>query len=114
MIKSDHRKKCRDHEGRSFDSIEDMCRFWKISSAAYQRRIKVYKWSKKKALTFPAKNNGGVACRDFEGNEFRSISTMCAYYGVYRKTYLYRVAHGWTVKDALLSPARGGYDDKEA
>ena len=44
--------KCKDHTGREFASISDMCLFWAISRQLYSARLKAG-WSVEKALTTP-------------------------------------------------------------
>lgn len=44
--------KCKDHTGREFASIAEMCLFWVISRQLYSSRIKAG-WSVEKALTTP-------------------------------------------------------------
>ena len=44
--------KCKDHMGREFASIAEMCLFWVISRQLYSSRIKAG-WSVEKALTTP-------------------------------------------------------------
>ena len=103
--KTDRRKESTDHKGNRFASIEDMCRFWGVTPTAFSRRVNYYKWDIKRALTTPVKHNGGIRCCDHEGRQFRSISRMCDHYGIYRKTFQFRMEQGWPLKDALLTPA---------
>lgn len=44
--------------------------------------------------------------KDHEGTEFPSITAMCEYYGIKRKTYCQRIKHGLSVEDALTLPVR--------
>ena len=44
--------KCKDHTGREFASIADMCLFWVISRQLYSSRLRSG-WSVEKALTTP-------------------------------------------------------------
>ena len=44
--------KCKDHTGREFNSIANMCLFWGISQQLYSSRLRA-KWSVEKALTMP-------------------------------------------------------------
>jgi len=103
----DHRVPCCDHHGNHFSSIKEMCAQYCIHPEAYTRRIKVYGWSIEKALTTPVKKNGGKKCTDHNGKRFKSVSKMCKYHNIARKVFEYRIAHGWTLKDALtISPHR--------
>lgn len=47
----------KDHLGKQYDSLTDMCKAWNISYWAVVNRIN-NGWSVKKALTTPVKNNG--------------------------------------------------------
>ena len=48
--------KCKDHTGREFASIAEMCVFWVISRQLFSSRIKAG-WSVEKALTTPKVRN---------------------------------------------------------
>lgn len=48
--------KCKDHTGREFASIADMCIFWAISRQLYSSRLKSG-WSVEQALTTPKIRN---------------------------------------------------------
>ena len=48
--------KCKDHTGREFASISDMCIFWAISRQLYSSRLRAG-WSVEKALTTPKARN---------------------------------------------------------
>ena len=47
---------CKDHTGREFASISDLCIFWAISRQLYSARLKAG-WSVEKALTTPKVRN---------------------------------------------------------
>lgn len=98
-----HDKPCKDHEGRQFPNIKSMCEHWHIHPATFMRRRKVYKMSLRKALTTPVKPNGGQQCRDHEGTLFRSKTLMCQHWNIERKTYDYRISHGWSQEKALTT-----------
>nr|MCR5602522.1 hypothetical protein [Lachnospiraceae bacterium] len=70
--------------------------------------------SVEEALTRPVKPNAGLICYDHLGEEFYSITTMCQHWGVERKVYMYRVAHGWSVEKALTTPSRQSKKKKPA
>ena len=46
-------------------------------------------------------------CRDHLGNEYPSAPEMCAAYGIPFSTYSGRLGRGWTVRQALETPAEG-------
>lgn len=60
----------------------------------------------------------GKAIKDHEGKEFPSITALCEYYGIERKTYLQRIKRGWSQKRALTehvkaSPLKSNLSEKE-
>lgn len=99
-----HDKPCCDHLGNVFGSIKSMCAHWNIKPETFTRRINVYHLSLEEALTRPVKPNGGLRCVDHLGEEFFSITTMCKHWGLNRKLYEYRIAHNWTLEEALSTP----------
>lgn len=48
----------------------------------------------------------GKTIQDHTGKEFSSITALCEYYGIERKTYCQRIKRGWSVEDALTLPVR--------
>ena len=100
-------KKCKDHTGKVFDSIKEMCDFWNIPPETFNRRIKVYGYSLEKALTTPLRYNSNIACYDHQGEWFKSKSHMCDHWGIGRKLFDYRISRGWSLEDALTKPRRG-------
>ncbi len=56
------------------------------------------------ALTKPVKPNGGHVCFDHKGKRFHSITKMCAYRHIDRKTFSYRFNHGGSSEAALTTP----------
>lgn len=103
-----HEKPCKDHLGNCYPSISAMCSVYKIKPETFVRRIREYKWDVEKALTTPVKKNGGQYCYDHEGTRFKSESLMCEYWGVQRKTYIYRRKQGLSVEEALTKKPEPG------
>lgn len=106
MQRIKHDKPCTDHLGNHFDNIKSMCAYWNIRTATFSRRMSVYHMSLEEALTKPVKNNGGLVCHDHLGEKFYSKTSMCNHWGIDRKLYDYRIAHGWTVEEALAIPPK--------
>ena len=100
-------KECVDHTGATYPSIKEMCSHLGIQPETYTRRINVYHMSVEQALTTPVKPNGGQECRDHQGTRFKSLSLMCEHWHIDRKLFKYRIAHGWSLEDALTQPRRG-------
>ena len=96
-------KKCKDHKGNEFKSISAMCRYYNIGLGTYNRRV-ASNWSLKDILETPETDDRARMCKDHKGNEFKSISDMCRYYGVTTKVFSSRLRAGWSLKDALETP----------
>lgn len=104
------KKECRDHLGTQFDSISEMCRFYKLNPKTYRRRLKEgYDLKEFLPINSPYHNlsiiTGGPKgiVIDHTGKEFKSQNEMCAYYGIDRRTFQSRLRRGYSLKDALLS-----------
>lgn len=91
-----------DHEGRTFRSISEMCRHWKIGLSTYRERRK-RGWNVERALTGKETNinTDAVPCTDHLGNKYPSKNAMCRAYGITRYCYESRIGLGWTQADAL-------------
>ena len=85
--------KCKDHNGREFASIADMCIFWGISRQLYSSRLRAG-WSVEKALTTPK------ACIKYE----KYFETNCEKYGRMNINYIadiFKSGYGISYEDAL-------------
>lgn len=49
-----------------------------------------------------------IQCTDHMGNTFKSVSGMCAHYGIPITTYQRRIAKGWKQEQALTKPPERG------
>ena len=114
MRRISHDKPCSDHLGNIYGNIKSMCAYWNIKPETYTRRINVYNMSIEDALTKPVKPNGGLRCSDHNGRTFRSVTSMCKYWNINRKLFEYRIAHGFSVEDALTSPIKNTNTKKDA
>lgn len=96
------KKKCSDHLGNEYVSIEEMCSAYGIKSSAYWWRI-TNGWSIEKALTTDKQKPSFAKKKSIDhlGNEYDSIKEMCAAYGINHKVYWARIKQGWSLKDAL-------------
>lgn len=99
-----HSKECTDHNGKKYPTLTAMAKAYGLTQACLSRRINRYGWDLEKALTTPAKKNGGQVCFDHEGTRYRSESLMCKKYGIERKTFHWRITNGWSLKAALTTP----------
>ena len=103
MIRISNNKPCFDHLGNIYGSLKSMCDYWNINPETYTRRINVYHMPIEEALTTPVKHNGGLKCYDHNGRTFRSVTSMCKYWGINRKLFEYRISHGYTLEAALTT-----------
>ena len=93
-------KECKDHLGNRFNSKAEMAKFYGITTKRLITRI-ASGHTLEDALTMPLGKNGGIAQLDHLGNSFRSVTAMCNFYNIKRKTYENRIEKGWSKKDAL-------------
>lgn len=99
-------KSIKDHEGNSFGSISEMCRYWKIGLTTYRERRK-RGYGIERALTEKTHDVNSMdarSCSDHLGNAYPSLSAMCSAYGVTRDCYRSRLDLGWTQERALTEP----------
>ena len=98
-------KQVTDHEGNVFDSISDLCTYWKVGRTTYNQRIKAG-WSMKDALTKHQQSRPVVKSEwtDHLGQKFESLNEMCRHWGVSRATFSSRIHKtGWSIERALTT-----------
>jgi hypothetical protein len=96
-------KRCKDHLGNEFKSVDEMCRYYSISYRAFRGRIDKG-WSLEKALTAEVNSRGPSRIVDYLGNEYSSRAEMCMAYNILPDTFAARIKKGWSVEDALTKP----------
>jgi len=84
-----------DHLGNHFSSLIEMCGFYSISLATYQRRMK-QGLSLEEALT-------GKKVFDHLGKEYASKLDMCNHYNIPLRIFNARINAGKTLEEALTS-----------
>lgn len=89
-----------DHEGHTFNTIDDMCTYHNISKTTYRSRRSEGK-SIKDALTKPLKPNNAITITDCFGNTFDSVSEMCRFHNINRSTYIQKITKGFTMEEIL-------------
>ena len=94
----------KDYLGNEFETIYQMCSYYKISESKYRSRI-ANGWTNEEALTGIRKKK---QVTDHLGNVFDSKSEMCQFYGIREKTYNARISAGKSIEEALL-----GVDEEE-
>lgn len=90
-------RKYKDFNGKEFNSLTDMCKYYGITTSLYFTRLK-HGWELKDILT---KKKVDYVVRDFNGKEFTSIKKMCAYWNISTTCYWERSRKGWSLKDIL-------------
>ena len=110
------RKRCEDHNGRKFDSIDDLCKFYGITKHMFDGRRKKG-WDLETILTTPPLRRPGARgerqCADpLTGKEYPSAKALCEAYGIDTQTYTLRVRKGAdpaeTIKDLVDAKTRDG------
>lgn len=110
-IKTKHRKlrhvpgePIKDHKGRVYKCIKDMCKEYGISISTFSNRLN-NGWSIEDALTkVPTPYygiRGPVKVTDHLGNEYKSIYDMCKAYHIRFNTFNGRLERGWSLEAAL-------------
>ena len=90
----------KDHKGRTYKNMREMCREYHIPVKRFSDRIKSG-MSLEQALTEP--NKHFKKCKDHLGNEYDSVSEMASHYGLPLSTLINRM-RTMTLEDALTRP----------
>ena len=98
-----HTVPCKDHLGNEYPSKTAMCKAYDISLVAFSRRIK-RGYTLKDALMLPSNSYNAKKTEDHLGQEFRSVSSMCAAYGIGQVTFAKRIKRGMPLEEALTNP----------
>lgn len=108
----------KDHLGREYKTVQEMCNHYHILVQTYYYRIK-HGYSLEQALILKKEETRDVAKTKFDncqnpvdeeeridhlGNMYPSKTCMCKKYGISRSLYDYRRKLGWTVEKALCTP----------
>ena len=95
-----HGKPQKNHKGRIFSSIAEMCEYWDIPYVTYYQR-KQHGWKLKDILTTPVNFTNSKPCKDHLGNEFPSVTKMCEYWHVPYATFFQKKSSGKSLQDIL-------------
>ena len=87
-----------DHIGNEFETVFQMCAYYKISESKYRSRM-ASGWSQEEALTGIRKKK---QVTDHLGNVFDSRTDMCQFYGIRENLFKARINAGKTLEEALL------------
>lgn len=89
-----------DHQGRTFESFEQLARQYAMCPDTLKRRLK-RGLSLEEALTTPARHGQHVQCKDHLGNVFYTFTDMCAFWKVAYTTFLDRLNRGLSIEECL-------------
>ena len=89
-----------DHMGNTFSSKKELCEAYGINYNTYISRERCG-WPQKKIFEGKICNKSSNAITDHLGNQFASKKEMCETYNIPYSTYISRIQHGWTQKEAL-------------
>lgn len=96
---------CTDHLGNEFKSKEDRAKHWGMPSCVIEGRLK-RGWSLKDVLETPATSAfKGKIYKDHLGNQFSSEKGLAKHWNIGVTTLRGRLERGWSLKDALETPA---------
>ena len=98
-------KKFKDHKGRGFSSIREMCKAYGVSIRTFLERTALgepLKFILEKLKDIGELN--AIKTKDHLGNEFPSKAAMCRHYGISPSTLSGRLKRGMTLAEALLTP----------
>lgn len=100
-------KKCKDHFGNEYNSIEDMCKVYGVRNCTYYSRPKAG-WSLKETLENKREferrggaKNRNKKCVDHLGNEYESFHELLDAYHMSNETYYRRKKAGHTLEEIL-------------
>ena len=89
-----------DHKGRTFESFEQLARFYKMCPDTLKHRLKGG-MSLEEALTMPVRRGQHVACKDHLGNVYYTFTDMCKRWQVKYSTFIDRLNRGLSIEECL-------------
>ena len=89
-----------DHQGRTFESFEQLAKHYAMSSKTLKNRLK-RGMSLDQALTMPARSGQPVVCKDHLGTLYWAFTDMCQHWGVNYTTFIYRLNRGLSIEECL-------------
>lgn len=89
-----------DHEGRTFESFEQLARHYAMCPDTLKHRLKKG-MSLEQALTTPVLRGQHVACKDHLGNVYYTFTDMCKHCGVKYTTFISRLNRGLSIEECL-------------
>ena len=89
-----------DYQGRSFESFEQLARFYKMCPDTLKHRLK-NGMSLEQALTMPVRRGQHVACKDHLGAMFCTFTDMCKHWRIKYTTFISRLNRGLSIEECL-------------
>lgn len=89
-----------DHQGRAFESFEQLARFYAMCPDTLKHRLK-NGMSLEQALTMPARRGQHVQCKDHLGTVYYTFTDMCAHWGAKYTTFISRLNRGLSIEECL-------------
>lgn len=98
----------KDHKGKWYSSIAEMCKAYNVSIRTFLRRTKMgepLKFILEKIKDIGELN--AIKIKDHLGKEFKSKRAMCKHWGVSESTFASRIKSGMSIEEALTKPVKG-------
>ena len=89
-----------DHQGRTFESFEQLAKHYAMCSKTLKNRLKSG-LSLEQALTMPVRSGQPVVCKDHLGTVYWAFTDMCKFWGVKYTTFIYRLNRGLSIEECL-------------
>ena len=89
-----------DHQGRTFESFEQLAKHYAMCSKTLKNRLK-NGMSLEEALTMPVRSGQPVVCKDHLGTVYWAFTDMCKFWGVKYTTFIYRLNRGLSIEECL-------------
>lgn len=103
-----NKKQCVDHNGKRYNSINDMCKAYGITRNMYESRKA--KGCPLEQILDPKKDSSklfaGVKCTDHKGQEFDSVRDMCNYYHISTGMYYKGIKDGISLERVLTGTVK--------
>tara|TARA_B100000315_G_scaffold168406_1_gene156915 strand:- start:77 stop:1552 length:1476 start_codon:yes stop_codon:yes gene_type:complete len=85
-------------DGKVFKSIAKLANHYKLGYKLVYKRIRVFKWAAKEAVTLPKQIGRTI---HLNGKEYSSITAAALAIGVARSSATYRLSAGWSLEEAF-------------
>jgi hypothetical protein len=98
----------RDHEGRDFESLAAMCRYWKVNPTTFTLRLQ-RGWSVKKSLTAAFVRSGRRSKPidiTIDGQHFSTLKELSQHLNISSDILGLRIKRGWPSEKLKLMPEK--------